>query len=232
MGVPMDAAEWPESWKKVEFKEYPRMPKALLPAPLPLASTVQETLLRRASMRNFHPKNVLSSTQLSTLLYWGAGLNTERTVQGCLESSVRFYPSGGARYTLEVYLYFRGNPDIEEGVYHYNVKEHHLEQLSAGAESGRAVRALPTYPWAYDAPLFFFFTSVFDRAMRKYKERGYRFAALEAGALLHNFYLVSAALGISCCSLGSAFDQQAETILDLDGVHEGFLTALVVGLPA
>lgn len=228
----MDAAEWPDSWKKVEFKEYPRMPKVSLPSPLPLTSTFQETLSRRASMRNFHTEKIISATQLSTLLYWSAGLNAERTGQKHLESSVRFYPSGGARYPLEVYLYFRGNADVNEGVYHYNVKEHCLEQLVAGPESGHAIRALPTYPWAYDAPLFFFISAVFDRSMRKYKERGYRFVAIEVGALLHNFYLVSAALGISCCAIGSAFDQHAETMLDLDGVKEGYINAFVVGFPA
>ena len=176
---------WPDSWKTVEFKEYPRLPKFTLPDPGPLRTDFGDLLRKRSSRREFDPKKTLSSEELSSLLFWSAGI---KRGQESPERSRRFYPSGGARYPLEVYGYFRGNREIPEGIYHYNVKGHHLEKMPIEAP-GERIRLLPTWRFAYDAPFFFFITGVSNRSMQKYKARGYRFMLLEAGILLHNFYL-------------------------------------------
>lgn len=224
--IGFDDREWPDSWKIVEFKEYPRFPKISLPAPLGLENKFMDVLESRRSGREFDKENSLSSQELSSFLFWSAGLTVNKDKP---EQSLRFYPSGGARYPLEIYFYFRGNKEIPEGLYHYNVKSHYLEKLSDGTESKKEVTSLLTWPFAYDAAGFFFLTGIFERTMRKYRERGYRFVLMEAGVLLQNFYLTASALGIGCCGIGSAFDGKVETLLDVAPEEEIFVGSFVAG---
>ena len=225
MYIPFDEKEWPDSWKIVEFKEYPRLLKIPLPEPSGLDGELREILIKRRSIRNFDSNASISSDKLSSLLFWSAGISRNKQDP---EKSFRFYPSGGARYSLEIYFYFRGNDQIPPGLYHYNVKNHYLEKI-LGEEVKREIVSLPTYTFARDAALFFFVTGIFDRHMRKYRERGYRFGLIEQGLLLENFYLVSAALDLGCCGIGSIFDTEIENILDINPPDEAFIGSFVVG---
>ena len=224
MGIPADENLWPASWKVVEYKEYPRFPKIILPEPRPIPGAFRDVLLARESKRDFDEKKILTAQELSDFLYWSAGLKkiTMRT-----ENFRRMHPSGGARYPLEIYLSCKGSKEIPGGVYHYHIREHALEKLM-GSEGDATIRALPNYPWAPKAQAMIFISAILDRSMRKYRERGYRFALLEVGALLHNFYLVGTALEMNTCALGVNFDVAVERIIDLGG-GERILSALVAG---
>jgi len=224
MNIPLDDKDWPQAWKGVEFKEYPRFPDFPLPEPLPLSVSFGEVLKNRRSRRNFDVKKTLTLRELSSLFFWGAGISGSKEKP---ETSRRFHPSGGGRYPLELYFYFRGNDEIPEGIYHYNIKRHSLEKLPV--ENPREkILSLPTYKFAYDAPLFVFMTAVWDRMMNKYKERGYRFVCIEAGIVLHNFYLVAETLRLGCCGLGSIIDSQIDEILELDQT-ENFIGSFAIG---
>jgi SagB-type dehydrogenase family enzyme len=225
MHIPANDKDWPVGWKIVEFKEYPRMWSFSLPPPSALNDSLGDVLKNRHSGRNFASKKTLTSGELSSLLFYGAGISRNRENP---EKSRRFYPSGGGRYPLELYFYFRGNHEIPEGIYHYNIKRHAVEKMPVENVRDK-ILALPTYEFAYDAPFFAFVTSVWHRAMDKYKERGYRFAGIEAGIVLHNFYLVSTALRLECCGLGSIIDERVEEMLELDGQDEAFLVSFCVG---
>lgn len=224
-GVPLDDSLWPESWKRVLFKEYVRMPTVQLPPPQSLDVPYTDVLKGRSSKRNFDASSSLTKECLSTLLFWSAGINRKNKT---LEESSRFYPSGGARYPLEVYISLKGNSDIECGIYHYNVKNHSLEKIHS-EEGYSSLLKLQSYPWAKDAEAFFIITGVFDRTMQKYKERGYRFPFIESGALLQNIYLTSEALQLGCCGLGVSIDDKVEEILDIDTEYESVISYCVVG---
>lgn len=224
--IPSDDSLWPESWKKVEFKEYPRFPSFPLPKPVLPNVSFEEVLHGRASRRRFNSSETLDNKTLSAVLHFAAGISRPNEN---LKKSMRFYPSGGARYPLELYVSFRGNETIPRGVYHYNVREHSLEQIGGAEEEGE-LRNLPSYPWVKDAAVACFITSIFDRSMRKYAERGYRFSVIEAGILLESFYMVTNALGVGCCAVGSNNDEQIERVLDVDDLEEGFLLQFAFGL--
>lgn len=214
MDIPWDEKDWPDSWKYVEFKEYPRLPQVVLPEPERLHARTEAVLQGRMSRRNFDPAATLSLKKLSTLLHWSAGISRNREKP---EQSFRFYPSGGARYPLELYLALRGNVEVETGVYHYNVKKHALERL-LGEEGEQALRGIPNYPFIKDAAVVVYVGAIFERNMRKYRERGYRFVVMEAGILLHNFFMVSGAMGLGMCPSGAIVEERVEEILD---VREG-----------
>jgi len=225
MGISFDESLWPKSWKTVEFKEYLRMPKVSLPKHTKLNISLGDTLNNRSSKRNFDPLASLTLPELSDFLFWSAGINRNASNPEC---SSRVYPSGGGRYPLEIYLSLRGNDTFETGIYHYNVKKHILEKIH-NQKGDELIRALPSYPWAKDAAAFIFVTALFERSMRKYQERGYRFVILEAGALIQNFYLVAESLKIGCCGLGVTLDEKAEQILDIDNWEETLIAHCTVG---
>ena len=197
--VPLDRNSRPASWSTVEYKEYHHMPRVDLPKPEEPTKTFREVLRGRSTLRHFDTTKSLSTQTLSNLLFWSAG---ESGRFGGPNEPLRFYPSGGGRFPLELYLSFKGNEGIPRGVYHYNVKGHYLEHLLE-KEGDATIRSLPNYPWIKDAPLILITTAIFERSMRKYRERGYRFVNLDAGVLLESFYLVASAFEIGCCGGGN-----------------------------
>lgn len=231
-GVPLDREKWPQSWKIVEFKEYERMPQIILPPAEDLPSRFDEVLKKRTSKKiNFDVQKTLSLQEISTFLYWSAGIHKERSGSNP-EHSFRFYASAGSRYPLEVYLSIRGGAKIETGIYHYNVKKHCLEKICR-EEGDALIRVTRTYPWVNpwtkDAAVLVFITGIFNRSMRKYKERGYRFVLLEGGALLHNMYLAGTALGLGCSGFGTPVDERVEEILDIHAFNESLLISFAMG---
>lgn len=219
MGIPTDQSLWPEEWKKIEYKEYPRLRRYALPRTSLPGLSLQTTLESRASSRNFLKNAPLSTEEISALLLCSIG------EKGAM--SRRTYPSAGARYPLEVYFSFSGNTEIPKGIYHYNVREHSLEEL-LGPVHETELRKMFGTTWN-NASGIVILTGLFERSMRKYRERGYRFALLEAGAALQNFYLSSTALGLGFCAIGASLDSQLETILDLNPLDERVIISGAVG---
>jgi len=204
--IPTDEKKWPVEWKTVEYKEYPRFHRYELPSPEEKrGSDFFNVLGDRTSRRSFSPPEKITLQDFSNLLYWSSGKKEK--------DGTRFYPSGGMRFPLEVYFAFKGNAELPRGVYHYNVKLQALEYIFDG-EIEASLRALPNYSFAKNAPIYFIISGIFDRQMRKYKERGYRFVLIETGALLQNVYLVGEAFGFSICAVGVSQDEEVESILD------------------
>jgi SagB-type dehydrogenase family enzyme len=224
MGVP-PRDKWQESWSKVEFKEYLRLPKTDLPDTSLPDTKFQTILAKRASKTEFDSQKSVSLQLLSNVLYFSAGINRG---QNSIDKPRRFHPSGGALYPLEVYLSFRENNDVTQGIYHYNIKNHNLEKIG-GKEYDISLRSFPVYSWVKDAAIILITTAIFERSMRKYQERGYRFALLEAGSLMQNFYLTSEILGLGCCALGVSSDSKAEEILDIKDAGEFVLSQIAIG---
>ena len=63
----------------------------------------------------------------------------------------------------------------------------------------------------------------------KYGDRGYRHVLAEAGHLAQNLYLISSALGLSCCAMGGYYDEEINNLLDIDGVGESIVYILAIG---
>ena len=226
--IPLDDAVWPESWKRVEYKEYEHFPTHTLPPPAGPATGLMDVLRERATVRSFNVHAPLSLGTLSTFLYWSCGKKESGPEA---RESKRFYPSGGARYPLEVYFYHMGSDELPRGVYHYNVLHHTIERLIHVRDIERHFKSFSAYPWVHEPPLYIFITALFERNVRKYGERGYRFVLFEAGALLQNIYLVAGALSLGCSPIGSALDEKFAALCDLRE-DEQFLLSVVIGEPA
>ena len=221
--VPHDESLWPPEWRTVSYKSYPRFKKISLPEAKPTGEFA-ELIDRRRSGRSFSGKPVTIDA-LSAILKYSCGIIGDNAGR-----KIRAQPSGGSRYPIEVYpLVFAGSETVPAGLYHYGVKDHALDVLWQRPFSKADIGSLFTYDWAQDASVAFVMTAIFDRTKRKYGERGYRYALLEAGHIGQNVYLNAAASGIKCVAIDGIHDEAIEKLIDIDGTTESVLYALCVG---
>ncbi len=222
--IPRDESLWPEEWKTIYYKTYPRFEKIALPVTTPTADFFDLIRGRRTDRR--FAKNALTSEKLSTLIKYSCGITAEHEEW----NPRRAQPSGGARYPLEVYpILFSPAGDIPAGMYHYDVKAHALDVLAQRSFASNDIAPLSSYEWVQNASCLLVITAVFWRTQRKYGERGYRYAMLEAGHIGQNVYLASMALDLKCSGLGGTLDENIEKLLDIDGINESVVYGLVIG---
>jgi SagB-type dehydrogenase family enzyme len=79
------------------------------------------------------------------------------------------------------------------------------------------------------AALVVAFTAVLERTKRKYGERGYRYALIEAGHVAQNLCLAAGALGLACMTVCGFFDDKLNDLFGLDGVDETSLYVAYLG---
>jgi SagB-type dehydrogenase family enzyme len=223
----LPVSKWPDDWKKVYFKGYPRFKGIDLPNPkLATGISYKKTLFKRSSFRDFS-KKPMDKTTLSSLLYYAAGLREHNPTQ----TANRFYPSAGGRYTLEVYPVIFNVKGVDPGIYHYYLKGHLLEALPKKKNfQSKSFSYFGDQPWVEDANLLIVISAVFFRNKVKYYDRGYRHVLTEVGSLIQTIYLTCTALGIGCCPTGGYKDDGYNSLLDLDGTEESVIGVVAVGL--
>lgn len=218
-----DVKKWPESWKTVYFKGYSRLKEIKLPEPgLSNKISLKKALQERKSSRQFSDSPI-SLIKVSTLLYFSAGLKDKNK----LLQTNRFYPSGGGRYPLEIYLIVLNVQGLPKGVYHYYLKSHCLEELFLIKTF--ALKEYIIHPWFKHATCFIIISAMFKRTTVKYGDRGYRLVLEEAGHMGQNIYLLSSALNLACCGIDGYIDDQLNKLLDIDGVNESVIYVFALG---
>ena len=223
--IPEDPADWPAEWKTRYYKSYPRLPKIALPVDMKPQADFFNLIGRRHSGREYH-KQPLSARELSALLKYSCGI-TGVAGDGLPR---RAYPSGGARYPIEVYFFvFVSSEGLPTGVYHYDVKNHQLDTLWKRGFTAEEIAQLFLNEFVRGASAVVVMTAMFSRTQQKYGERGYRLTMLEAGHIGQNISLAAEALGWQCCALGGTRDVAIETLLDIDGSTESVVYSLALG---
>lgn len=188
-----------------------------------------EVLLERRSVRKFINKPI-SLKQLSYLLYMSYGINDFLpSKQTNSLQELRTVPSAGGLYPLEIYLLVNNVENLEQGLYHYNVKLHCLELLKEGSQEA-CLPSLTSYSdIAKNASILMFITAVFPRLSYKYGDRAYRFAHLDAGHLGQNIYLTNTAMNLGTLAVGGFFDDEINEYLNINGVSEGVIYEFFIG---
>ena len=227
--IPRDRSRWPQSWKEIIFKKYERAESVPLPQPRPVAASLTDVLHRRHSKRTFSNKPVALDT-LASLLVHGAGIRNlpEDETDDAWSQTRRTYPSGGARYPLEVYLIAERTTDLPKGVYHFNVQTNALEKIMNDAHAEKVRTSLPT-GWTREAPVVLTLTHTWERNAQKYGDFGYQLALMEAGHLMQNMQLLATALGLISCPTPALTGGALDHALDLTERGETVLSALGVG---
>ncbi|MGA9261670.1 MAG: SagB/ThcOx family dehydrogenase [Desulfobacterales bacterium] len=156
--------------------------------------------------------------QLSQLL-WSA--------QGIKENigSKRAAPSAGALYPMDVYAVVgrSGVEQIEASVYHYEPDGHMLTLLEKKDVGDRVAKASLSQMRRAHAPLNIVITAEYNRITVKYRERGTRFAMIEAGYIFQNLFLQAETLRLKASIVGAFRDNELIEILKIPRSHEPLL---------
>jgi SagB-type dehydrogenase family enzyme len=199
--------------------------------PAPDATAVAQLQQRRRSCRAFQSRE-MPLAELAVLLRGTYSITSLRELPGGLVYAARTVPSAGGLYPLEVYACTQRIQGLVDGLYHYDVRGHELQPVRAGALiPGVGACFLEQYYFA-DANLMLVFAAVFDRTLKKYAARGYRYVLLEAGHAAQNLCLLAAERGLETLCLGGFSDARLNPLLGLDGVREAAVYAIAVGYAA
>jgi SagB-type dehydrogenase family enzyme len=222
--LPGGQLEW--SRKPDTYKQYPDNPRLPLPPPrIQGGAPLWDILSKRRSERDFLPKPV-AAHQVSQLLWAAQGITAEQ-----FGYKFRTVPSAGALYPVETYLVINHVEGIPQGVYHYSVTEHCLEQVKEGDCRVTIARAALDQRIGYDANLVFAWTAVLERCKWKYKQRAFRYIYLDAGHIAQTVALAAVALELGSCQIAALYDEEVNDLLGVDGNEETAIYLTVVGHP-
>jgi SagB-type dehydrogenase family enzyme len=206
------------------YKQIPGAKKIVLPDPNELSKTSLDSCLKkRKSIRDFSDKPI-TRKQLSYLLWASTGI--QRNEHGF---DFRTAPSAGALYPIETYLVINNVKDLANGVYHYSIKDHTLEELKLGEYGIKTANAALGQDMCEKAAVVFIWTAIFQRSKWKYRQRAYRYIYLDAGHIGENLALASTSLDLGSCQIGALFDEEVNEIVDVDGTSESSIYMSVVG---
>jgi SagB-type dehydrogenase family enzyme len=148
----------------------------------------------------------------------------------------RPYPSGGARYPLEIYPVNNSIPEIEKGIYHYNPLKHKLVLINKDEiyrkklvesilqQLGTLINREPD--------VVFIITAVFARTMWKYKNIGLSLIMSELGCLYQTMYLVATEMNLAPCPLGGTYEELVKDWLNLNWFEESQVGTFLLGKKA
>ncbi len=206
------------------YKDYPGSKTIQLTNETPKCNfTLTEAFKNRISNRIFSSEP-LKKTDLGYLLWASTGI--QRTEQGY---EFRTAPSAGALYPIETYLIVNNVEDIEAGVYHYNIKDHSLEQIKEGKLGTKMAHAALNQNMCITATVVFIWTAIFERSKWKYDQRAYRYVYLDAGHIAENLALATLNVKCGSCPIGAFYDDEVNSIINVDGAKESAIYLTVVG---
>lgn len=212
------ASSWSLNWATAKDKpQFKETTMKLRPPKTDGTVSVEWAIKQRRTIRSFLPE-ILNLNQLSQLL-WSA--------QGITENSgfKRAAPSAGALYPIDIYAVVGHSSveQIEAGVYHYEPNGHTLSNITMKDVRGSVAKASLSQMWMAQAPLLIVITAEYSRITVKYKERGIRYAMIEAGHIAQNLFLQAEALRFKAAIVGAFHDNELIDILKIPRSHEPLL---------
>lgn len=141
----------------------------------------------------------------------------------------RTAPSGGALYPIETYLSIHRVEGIDPGLYHFDPELFMLERLTKLSVGEQVAAACLNQKFIASSAVTFIWTSIFHRNLNKYKDRGLRYILLDAGHICQNLLLGAEAVGCGGCPVAAFFDDELNSILDIDTEREAALYLASVG---
>jgi SagB-type dehydrogenase family enzyme len=216
--ISKDKNLWPSDWKNVEYKNY-NTHKVYLPSPQS-KSFDNKTLFYIRSRRDFCNHSI-TLQELSNILYYSLG--EYYLPNGEVH---RPYPSAGARYPIEIYIFNFNIVELKKDhVYYYNQREHCLQEVIDYKDK----KDFCKFDNIDLSSCLIVLTMIADRTVRKYGDRGYRYAYIEAGAILELLHLNSNVNQTKSCIAGAIDEVKVENLLNLDPEIEAVISSIIIG---
>jgi SagB-type dehydrogenase family enzyme len=164
---------------------------------------LSESLLERRSVRSYSPETI-TEEDLSLLLASACGISDP--VNG-----LRTAPSGGATYPLDLYVV------SETGVEEYVPEDHSLVVIKEGDTRSSLAHHSYRQSFIARAPVTFVICADYPRITSRYRDRGIRYAILEAGHIAQNIHLACVSLGYGSVAVGAYDDDDVANALGIEG---------------
>ncbi len=208
------------------YKLYPDSTQTILQSPAHGTDMPLDTAIKKRRSIRLYKQVPLKLDQLSYLLWASTG------IQSVEEGFVyRRAPSAGALYPVETYVIAHNIEGLGKGVYHYNLREHTLEEIRLGDHADQICTAAMGQEVCGQAAVVFVWTAVFQRCKFKYGQRAYRYIYLDAGHIAENLALTAVSLGLGSCPIAAFYDDEVNVVLDVDGEEESVIYMTVAGWP-
>ncbi len=162
-----------------------------------------ESLLERRSVRSYSPETI-TEEDLSLLLASACGISDP-------VNSLRTAPSGGATYPLDLYVV------SETGVEEYVPEDHSLVVIKEGDTRSSLAHHSYRQSFIARAPVTFVICADYPRITSRYRDRGIRYAILEAGHIAQNIHLACVSLGYGSVAVGAYDDDDVANALGIEG---------------
>ena len=191
-------------------------------------SHFRDLLLARHSCRQFN-NTPITLKQLINILFSGYGIRDTIKVNN-EEWLVHTVPSAGALFPLEFYILVLHVEGLSPGIYHYLPKTGELAYIQTEPVPIQLViRFFLNQSWIAGASVIIIATSVIQRTLSKYLDRGYRYILLEAGHAFQNMNLMAAACNVGAVNIGAFFDNEIARLLKIVDGEELPIYATVLG---
>ncbi|MEL7103863.1 MAG: SagB family peptide dehydrogenase [Pseudomonadota bacterium] len=180
----------------------------------------EDVLLSRRTTRRFSTKP-MSETQLSTLLYlgWGATSVVKRSLGDLVVRKTS--PSSGSIHPVEVYPVIMNVEGIPQGLYHYSVRRHGLEEVSQEDPREWITHAIGDQRWVAEAGVVFLISAFLPRVVSKYDHpRSARAVFSEVGFSSQSAFLAATWQGLGAFHTILLRDEVWEKKLGLDPRRE------------
>jgi SagB-type dehydrogenase family enzyme len=138
-------------------------------------------------------------------------------------------PSAGALYPIETYLIVNNVDGISQGLYHYAIRPHALEELKTADLRNDIVQVTQGQRMHAFAGAVIIWTAIFQRTKFRYHDRAYRLIYLDVGHIAQNLALTAVGLGLASCQVGAYFDDEVNSLIGVDGKEESVIYMSVVG---
>lgn len=214
----------------VHYKTYPRFNK------ISLINNLPDTPLG-ALLSNRRTRRVSSNKELSIkLLHPLLAMATGRTGKNDGEEDFRAYPSAGARYPLELYLFSFTVKDMDSGIYHFSPLDNSLEILWEGdlklviknlfnEENKEEIQ----HEFLENMKAFVAITAIEERTTFKYGAAGKKFPLIEAGYLGANITIMLEEAGYNPVILGTQWcSKELGDILDINPEKESVISSIAI----
>ena len=178
-----------------------------LPRPrLKSGYSFEKVLGERRSVREYSSEE-LPLANVSQLLWSAQGVTHPE--------GWRTAPSAGAAFPLELYLAAGKVNGLAQGLYRYRADQHKLIQIGNKDLRADLAGAAPGQEWMKGSAIIIVIAAVYDRATRKYGQRGIRYAHMEVGHAAQNVYLQAASLNLGTALIGAFDDKRVKEVLKL-----------------
>ncbi|MEE8104122.1 MAG: SagB/ThcOx family dehydrogenase [Planctomycetota bacterium] len=160
------------------------------------------------------------------LLHTGGVTGMLQTPGG--SQGLRAAPSAGALYPVETYVAVREIPELDPGLYNFQVEPHQLVPMWPGDQMEDLAQACFEIPAFQKARACVLFTGIFWRSAWRYKERGYRRVLLDAGHLIGNLCSYAPLESCSAMPVLGFVDEAVNNLFFLDATVEPVLACLPI----